>query len=170
LLCLFSFLFLILDQETILKNEHSSAHYKEFSASLAWPVNLSTHKGYLGKLEGSGNSCLFMFVHVCCMFGFFLLLLFLCLPCNLSTHKGYLGKLEVRMFYFILFMFVFCLSLLISVCLFLFFTEKTGTTTPYWASPTTEIVFHEVVGMPTVQEDPTQLNKKVNNDNKLKQN
>ena len=41
------------DQESILKNENSSPHYREFASSLAYPVSLQGHKGYLGKLEGS---------------------------------------------------------------------------------------------------------------------
>lgn len=35
-----------------------------------------------------------------------------------------------------------------------------GTTTPYFASPSVEVVYHEVVRMPTDNSDPTQINKK----------
>jgi len=53
---------------------------------------------------------------------------------NLATHKGYLGGLD---------------SL-----------GSNGKEAPYFAGPTMEVAFHEIVRMPTIKEDVQQLQKK----------
>ncbi|KAH3767379.1 ral GTPase-activating protein subunit alpha-2 [Pelomyxa schiedti] len=53
---------------------------------------------------------------------------------DVSTHRGYLGGLDKN--------------------------QSTGHTTLYWANSTLEVIFHEVVQMPTVESDPQQIQKK----------
>jgi hypothetical protein len=76
-------------QTEILRNSTASDSYKEFVSGLAWDVDLSTHKGYLGGLDPAGSN----------------------------------GKYAA-----------------------------------YHASPSYELIFHEVVKMPTL-DDPQQLHK-----------
>lgn len=41
------------DQKSIFKNESGSKEYLDFINSLGWPIDLNTHKGFLGGLESS---------------------------------------------------------------------------------------------------------------------
>ena len=62
-------------------------------------------------------------------------------PIDLETHRAYLGGLDPKL--------------------------TTGVTAPYFASSTTEIVFHDITSMPTSSSEPGQIHKKrhVGNDN-----
>eukprot|EP01132_Coremiostelium_polycephalum_P006653 gene6653-8232_t len=55
-------------------------------------------------------------------------------PIDVATHAGYLGGLDKK--------------------------KTTGTTAPYYASPTLEVVFHDISRMPTNITDPQQIHKK----------
>lgn len=54
---------------------------------------------------------------------------------SVRTHKGFIGGLDRT-------------------------SGSTGETTPYWASATSEAIFHDVTRMPTKHEDPQQIHKK----------
>lgn len=78
------------DQKEILKNEGGSALYREFVNSLGWPVDIKTHRGYMGGLD---------------------------------------RKLT------------------------------TGQVAPYYATSTSEAIFHDITLMPTNLQDPQQIHK-----------
>jgi len=44
------------NQNDILKNDSGSAMYNEFVRSLAWPVQVANHKGYIGGLDPAGTT------------------------------------------------------------------------------------------------------------------
>jgi len=78
-------------QGEILANSSGSDLYKDFVAGLGWPVDLASHRGYMGGLDKSGTC---------------------------------------------------------------------GNETIYWADSQTEVIFHQVVSMPTHPDDPQQIQKK----------
>ncbi|PRP77100.1 putative leucine-rich repeat receptor-like protein kinase [Planoprotostelium fungivorum] len=43
-------------QHEILANDSASSHYHEFVSGLAWPVQLSSHRGYLAGLDPQGSN------------------------------------------------------------------------------------------------------------------
>jgi hypothetical protein len=54
-------------------------------------------------------------------------------PTDLASHRGFLGGLDPQ--------------------------GTTGPTAPYYASPSTEVIFHVVTRMPTAPDDPQQVLK-----------
>lgn len=102
------------EQLEIFKNTQNkvSGGYKEFSASLGWPVRQKHQFSYFKS--------------------FIIQPFTVFLQVDLKTHKGYTGGLH---------------------------DDKDGQFSLYWVSPMIELMYHEVVRMPTVQNDETQLNK-----------